>query len=622
MALSGTISGAYRGYTLQTTWTATQNTAGNYSDITATHRLICDSTYSLYIDGRTNSCTVDGTKKDFTSGAISTAGGTTITLGTTYHRVYHNSDGTKSFTMTTVFNIQATIVNTYVDKITALGTITLNAIPRQAQITVASNFNDEQNPSFTYSNAGGFQMSAYLSFAGKTISRSGLGNATSGTYTFTLTDAERTTLRNATPNSNTMTVTYGLQSVISGTTYTHTVAKTMTIVNGNPTAPTLTYADTNTTTTAITGNNQRIIRNKSTLTATVGTGTAKKGATISSYSTTINGVTKAGNGALSFGTINLATNGELVTTVTDSRGNKATVKMTVIIDDWITPTASVQLYRINNFETSSRLKVDCTYSSLNSKNTVTCQYCYKKTTDTAYSSWTAVANNTLITLSLDNQYDFNVKIRIQDRLSGWIEATQVLPKGVPIFFIDVDQHSVGVNCLPDTAETFAVDGSITCTGSFNAKGTGAVVGNFFVNGGKRVHGVETGTWTPKIGALNETDPTVTYTSQRGRYVKIGNLVFVSLYLRGEITKLNGTNNYACIKGLPFTTFDYNMGEQSMAIGCIYNLTTNTTDLAMGINSQTIRIQTSNGSGASSLKTSAGTGQGYFVLACSGVYEAV
>ena len=119
MALSGTISGAYRGYTLQTTWSATQNTAGNYSDITATHKLICDSTFALYIDGRSNTCTVDGTAKSFTSGAINTGGGTTITLGTTTHRVYHNADGTKAFTMTTVFNMQADIVGTWVSSITA-----------------------------------------------------------------------------------------------------------------------------------------------------------------------------------------------------------------------------------------------------------------------------------------------------------------------------------------------------------------------------------------------------------------------------------------------------------------------------------------------------------------------
>ena len=481
MALSGTITGSYRGYTLQTTWTATQSTAGNYSTITATHKLVCDSTFALYIDGRTNTCTVDGGSKQFTSSAISTAGGTTISLGTTTHTVYHNADGTKSTTLTTVFNMQADIVGTWVSSITASGTITLNAIPRQAQISSANNFNDEQNPTFTYSNAGGFALSAYLSFAGNTIIRSGIGSAKSGTYAFVLTDAERTTLRNATPNSNTMTVTYGLQTTISGTVYTSTSAKTMTIVNASPTAPTLTYSDTNATTTAITGDNQRIIRNKSTLTVQIGAGTAKKGATIKSYSTTINGVTKANNGSISFGTVNLATNGELVTTVTDSRGNTATVKKTVIVDDWVTPTASVQLYRINNFETSSRLKIDSAYSSLNGKNTITCQYCYKKTTDSAYSSWTTVANNTLITVSLDNTADFNVKIRVYDRFAT-IEAEKMLPKGKPIIFIDTVMNSVGVNKFPTTANRFEVEGGGHFSGAVGIGGTLNVVGAITQNG--------------------------------------------------------------------------------------------------------------------------------------------
>ena len=496
------------------------------------------------------------------------------------------------------------------------GTITLNTIPRQAQITGANNFNDEQNPYLTFTNAGGFQLSAYLRFADKRIERSGIGNATSGAYTFTLTDAERNTLRNATPNSNTMNVIYGVATNISGTTYTHEVAKTMTIVNGNPTAPTLSYADTNTTTTAITGDSQRIIRNKSILTASVGAGTAKKGATIKSYSTTINGVTKAGNGSINFGTINLATNGELITTVTDSRGNTATVKKTVTVDDWSIPIASVQLYRVNNYETSSRLKVDCTYSSLNSKNTITCQYCYKKTSDSTYSSWTAIANNTLTTISLDNQYDFNVKIRIQDRLSGWIEATNILPKGVPIFFIDIDKHSVGVNCLPEFAESFEVDGRISCTGGLSAGGDGIIVGNLFANG-NRVYATETGTWTPKLATVGESDPTYTASIERGNYTKIGKMVFISFLIRGKITALNGTNNFACVKGLPFTPKDYAMGEQSFGTGILYGITNNDTNMTMGITNGVIRIQNGYGAEASAFKV---TTTSYFEVGASGWYE--
>ena len=615
MALSGTISGAYRGYTLQTTWSATQSTSGNYSDITCTHKLICDSTYALYIDGRTNSCTVDGTAKSFSSSAISTGGGETITLGTTTHRVYHNADGSKSFTMTTVFNMQADIVGTWVSSITASGTITLNSIPRQAQVTGANNFNDEQNPYFTFSNAGGFQISAYLSFAGQTITRAGLGNATSGSYTFVLTDAERTLLRNATPNSNTMTVKYGLKTTISGTVYDSSINKTMTIVNANPTNLSLTYLDTNSTTTAITGNDSRIIRNKSTLRAIIGTATALKGASISSYSTTINGVTQAGNGNIDFGTINTATNTDLVLTVTDSRGNKTQLKKTVIIDDWTTPTALIELYRINNFETSSRLRVDATYSSLNSKNTITCQYCYKKTTDTTYSSWTAISNKTLTTISLDNQYDFNVKVRIADKLSGWVEASKVLAKGQPIMFIDTDKKSIGINKFPDLNYSFEVDGEGSFTGSLSTQNNMTVAGNLYANG-KRVYALETGTWTPTITTLEGVAPTITYSSVTGTYCKIGKFVFVSFRVVGKITALNGANNYAMIKGLPFTPKDYTMGEQAISVGVIYDLVTSSTNLTMGINNGGIRIQNSYGAGACVLKTSSSS----FQVGGSGWYE--
>jgi hypothetical protein len=616
MALSGTISGAYRGYTLQTTWTATQNTAGNYSDITATHKLICDSTFALYIDGRTNTCTVDGTAKSFASSAISTGGGTTITLGTTTHRVYHNADGTKAFTMTTVFNMQADIVGTWVSNITASGTITLNTIPRRAQITGANNFNDEQNPSFTYSNAGGFQLSAYLRFADKRITRSGLGNATSGTYTFTLTEAERTTLRNATPNSNTMKVILGVETNIGGTVDSYEVAREVQIINANPTEPTLTYADTNATTTAITGNNQRIIRNKSILTAQIGVSTAKKGATIKSYSTTINGVNKAGNGAVNFGTVNSSANVDLITTVTDSRGNTATVKKTVIIDDWSTPTASVDLYRINNYETESKIKVDATYSSLNGKNAITIQYRHKITTDSTYSAWGNLNNNALGTFQLNNNYDWNIQVQIRDHLSSWVTYSLILPKGKPILFIDTGKQSVGVGKFPVLENSLEVEGEGHFTGGIGTSGNITVLGDIFLRN-TTVQGMASGTWTPTIGALNESDPTINYTERKGTYYIIGKLVFVSFFMRGTISSLNGANNYACIKGLPFTAKDYILGEQSFPIGIIYNLTTSENNLTLGINNQVIRIQAGNGSGATTLKV---TSSGNFAVGASGWFE--
>ena len=57
---------------------------------------------------------------------------------------------------------------------------------------------------------------------------------------------------------------------------------------------------------------------------------------------------------------------------------------------------------------------------------------------------------------------------------------------------------------------------------------------------------ESGSWTPTLTTVEGVEPTVEYTTRRGRYVKMGNLVFISFYIRGKITALNGTNNYAFI----------------------------------------------------------------------------
>ena len=41
MALSGSLSASYKGYTYKVDWSATQSVAGNYSEVTLTHKLVC-----------------------------------------------------------------------------------------------------------------------------------------------------------------------------------------------------------------------------------------------------------------------------------------------------------------------------------------------------------------------------------------------------------------------------------------------------------------------------------------------------------------------------------------------------------------------------------------------------
>ena len=157
------------------------------------------------------------------------------------------------------------------------------------------------------------------------------------------------------PNSNSGTGTITCKTY-SGSTLigTSTVSFTAKVINSNPTftASNITYADTNTTVTAITGNNQHIVQNKSNLKVTYTKATGKNSATISNYKFVLNGVTKtstSAGGTIDFGTINSASNLTLTVTVTDSRGNTTSATKTITMLAHSNPTAIVTLNRLNNY---------------------------------------------------------------------------------------------------------------------------------------------------------------------------------------------------------------------------------------------------------------------------------
>jgi hypothetical protein len=64
---------------------------------------------------------------------------------------------------------------------------------------------------------------------------------------------------------------------------------------------------------------------------------------------------------------------------------------------------------------------------------------------------------------------------------------------------------------------------------------------------------EEGTWTPQIGT-DGSQPTVTYSSQNGRYTKIGNEVTVEAYV--QWTGTSGGSGGVVIKNLPFIANAY------------------------------------------------------------------
>jgi hypothetical protein len=468
MASSGSITGAYRGYTLRADWSAVQNAAGNYSDVTVRHTLVIGSAYSLSIASRTNSCSVGGVSQSYTSGAINQKGGSVL-LGTTVHRVSHDADGTKTAQLTDTFNINATLDGTKVWSITASGSITLDRIARNATIVTANDFTDETNPTLTYSNPSGFACDVAIEFAGGSITRSGAISGAGGSYTMQLTDSEREALRAARKNTSTLPITYVLKTTIDGTAYYSRADRKMNVVDAAPELGAVSYEDTNAATVTVTGDKSRIVQNHSTLTVTVPTATAKKGATIASYTIAFGGVTKTvtAAGAVSLGAVDVSYSQALTVTAKDSRGFTASQSVQVTVDDYSAPTAVIDLHRLNNFEPETYITANTRYSYLNGKNAVTISAKFKKVSDSSYGAPIELKDSiqSAVTCDRDSAYDFTVTVT--DRLES-TEYNLTLGKGIPAFFIDTKKSSVGVNCLPTQENAFQLSDSawLTAQGAY------------------------------------------------------------------------------------------------------------------------------------------------------------
>ena len=469
-------SGSFQGsihsghYKLIVEWTSTADISNNQSSVVATVKLQMDDLYSLYIGSRTVTVNINGTNRTFTSPSISSGGGQTITLGTCSSvTVSHDSDGSKSITITATFPIQATIAGTYYTQITASKTVELDTIPRQATITSAPNFNDTGNPILKYSNPAGTAVTtlqACISLDNSTDNISYRDITKTGTsYTFNLTTAERNVLRQASSNHNKFTVYFIIKSVIGGNTYYSSQSAMCSIVQAYPTISSISYYDSNSTTTAITGDNQIIVRNKSNLVFNLTTLTALKYATLVRVEITLNGVIKYANlsgtsvasQTINFGTVNLAQNDTARIVIIDSRGNSTTYTKTITVADWVQPTAIITLQRENNFYSSTTINIDANYSSINGNNTITIKYRYKKTTGNTWSSYVSAQDAVDSTFTADNNYEWNVQVAINDRLAT-TTYNLILQRGVPIIYFDRILGSTGFNCFPEYEENVGFNG--------------------------------------------------------------------------------------------------------------------------------------------------------------------
>lgn len=378
-------------------------------------------------------------------------------LGSTDFTVYHNADGTFPAT-----NIGFWAESYHISSGEVWGTIGYRAvpdIPRQANVTGYNDFNDEQNPTITYNNPGGFRINARLEFGGTNIRRDNISNT--GSYTFNLTDGERKLLRQKC-TGNSMTVRGVIATCIGGTTenYWSYWDRTMTIVNGNPTFNNFEFEDVNEKTTILTGNPQSVIKGYSTILATISTSNkaiAKKEATMSKYRLKIgeSSVDIPYNDSLQVGgRLTGPTSSTVNCYAIDSRGNSTLVSKQAInfLDYNILTKGNITIARANGTSESVTLKLNGNFDNINfgeiTNSIKSAKYRYKVSDSSNWSDYqelnlkTSVSDRTGSFIYDDlvkgdtSEYGFDInnsyqiEVVIEDELSS-ITYTANLGSGIP-----------------------------------------------------------------------------------------------------------------------------------------------------------------------------------------------
>lgn len=362
------------------------------------------------------------------------------------------------------------------------GAFVLPTIPRQATLITAPNFTDEENPTITYNNPAGNSVTSLKACISLTGARADVPyrniSKTGSSYTFELTEEERQTLRNATPNSNELNVIFYVQTVIGGNTFYSSKTRKMTIVNGNPTFSNFTFEDINPITLALTGNNQYNVNGYSNVKATVSTinkAVAIKSATMSKYRLTIGNdatdITYSDDESVE-GTINNAVNGTYNMYAIDSRNNSTLVTKlaTNVIqyeNIYINPMSSNVTRDNSQVGTNAVLTLNGTFWNntfgLVTNSIKSVSYKFKKTDSSTWVDGTTsisltTSDNTFTftgmiasdnpDTSWDLQDSYDIQVTISDELST-ATINFILNSAIPT--LSLDKNGVGIMCAYDSS---------------------------------------------------------------------------------------------------------------------------------------------------------------------------
>lgn len=459
MARSGSFNTTgYDGRYLQFQWEISSQSIANNSTTISWELVGAGKGSAGYYRAGNFKVVIDGKIVYSSTTRINLYEGTVVKSGT--YTFNHNSDGSRSFSASAEGAIYNSAVNCKGN-----GTFTLDTIPRASTINSVSGnkITDTFNVKYTQY-ASQFINNLQIAVNGYKSSQT-ISGYQSGTG-FKLSEALKKDIYRASQNSMSASIQFTLVTMNGSTQIgtSNTIAKSVSVTDSAPTIDGISYQDTNSSTIAITGDNQKIIRNNSTVSVTVTGMSAKNSATLSklnikigNYDSDISLSGTTSTKTFSIGKLNLANDTILEATLTDSRGNTATTSTNVTILDYEKPTAMIDCQRKENFYSETEITVNPQISSLDDNNTATITAQYKESDATAYGSKTSITANETKVLNLDNTKAWNVKITIADKLNT-TSYVLFVEKGQPIIFFDRTKSSVGINCFPKDDESLEVLG--------------------------------------------------------------------------------------------------------------------------------------------------------------------
>jgi hypothetical protein len=448
-----------------------QNNAANTSYIRIDHKLrlrkdiTSTLSYNVTSSYRANQGSYGGTYQSLT---VPTAGtershGTsytdyTATLGSTYHTVTHNADGTGRLYVNGSIEANVLRVNgtAYTGTRTSSFNVALPTIPRASTVT-ATNANIESASTISITSASA-SFTHTLKYEFGALTGTIVEKTTSTSYAWTVPTTFYAQIPNATSGTCTITCeTYSGTTLIGTPTTTTFVASTSEALC-KPTV-TATITDTNATTVALTGNNQTLVKFFSNANVVI-TATPKNSATISSYSV-VCGDGKSATTANS--TLNAVESGSFTIFAKDSRNyqtyttpnpatrtmvnyikltNSATFYRTEPTNDTIAVVFSGNYFNSTFGATANTLTIKYKWrevgaASWESDVTLTENTDYKKSGNTYFSGTGTSAGELVLGTSFDYTKKYEFEIWAIDKLytGTTIKSTATVAQGLPVLGI-------------------------------------------------------------------------------------------------------------------------------------------------------------------------------------------